>query len=43
MNVNIWDVAEPIRRIISRRGTVTDERLTDPDVPLDELALDDGS
>jgi 3-phenylpropionate/trans-cinnamate dioxygenase ferredoxin reductase subunit len=43
MNVNIWDVADPIRRIIRRRGSVTDERLTDPDVPLDELALEDGS
>jgi 3-phenylpropionate/trans-cinnamate dioxygenase ferredoxin reductase component len=43
MNVNVWDVADPIQRIIRRRVAVTDERLTDPDVPLDELAPEDES
>ena len=37
MNVNIWDVADDIDRIV-RRGTPLDPRhLTDPDIPLAEL------
>lgn len=42
MNVNVWDVADPIRRIIGRQLDVTDEQLADPDLPLDELAPADG-
>lgn len=38
MNVNVWDVNDPIRRLISERVAVDDRRLADPDVPLDELA-----
>ena len=38
MNVNVWDVSEPIRALIQPRATVDDARLADPDVPLDELA-----
>jgi len=37
MNVNVWDVADPIRRLISERVTVDDRRLADPDVPLDQV------
>ena len=37
MNVNVWDVNDPIRRLISERVTVDDRRLADPDVPIDEL------
>lgn len=37
MNVNVWDVIDPIQRLISERVAVDDRRLADPDVPLDEL------
>ena len=37
MNVNVWDVNDPIRRLIRERVAVDDRRLADPDVPLDEL------
>ena len=37
MNVNVWDVNDPIRRLISERVKVDDQRLADPDVPIDEL------
>jgi 3-phenylpropionate/trans-cinnamate dioxygenase ferredoxin reductase subunit len=37
MNVNVWDVNEPIRRLISERVTVDDRRLADPDVPINQL------
>jgi 3-phenylpropionate/trans-cinnamate dioxygenase ferredoxin reductase component len=40
MNVNVWDVADPIRRIISERVPVSDQQLADPDVPFDQLAPD---
>jgi 3-phenylpropionate/trans-cinnamate dioxygenase ferredoxin reductase subunit len=39
MNVNVWDVSDPIRRLIHERVTVDDRRLADPDVPLDKLGL----
>ena len=42
MNVNVWDVIEPIKRLISERVTVDDRRLADPDVPLEELAPVEG-
>jgi 3-phenylpropionate/trans-cinnamate dioxygenase ferredoxin reductase component len=38
MNVNVWDVTDPIKRLIGERIPVDDRRLADPDVPLDELA-----
>jgi 3-phenylpropionate/trans-cinnamate dioxygenase ferredoxin reductase component len=37
MNVNVWDVNDPIRRLISERVSVDDRRLADPDVPIDQL------
>jgi 3-phenylpropionate/trans-cinnamate dioxygenase ferredoxin reductase subunit len=38
MNVNVWDVVDPIGRLIRERIAVDDERLADPDVPLEMLA-----
>jgi 3-phenylpropionate/trans-cinnamate dioxygenase ferredoxin reductase subunit len=38
MNVNVWDVTDPIRRLIGERIPVTDRQLADTDLPLDELA-----
>ena len=35
MNVNVWDVNESIKRLISERVAVDDGQLADPDVPLD--------
>jgi 3-phenylpropionate/trans-cinnamate dioxygenase ferredoxin reductase subunit len=40
MNVNVWDVAEPLTRLIRERVVVDDGRLADPDVPLEELVAD---
>jgi 3-phenylpropionate/trans-cinnamate dioxygenase ferredoxin reductase component len=37
MNVNVWDVTDPIKRLISERVTVDDRALSDPDLPLEEL------
>ncbi|MGH3716043.1 MAG: NAD(P)/FAD-dependent oxidoreductase [Micromonosporaceae bacterium] len=41
MNANVWDVTDPIQRLVRAGfgGTAVDvERLTDPQVPLEELA-----
>jgi 3-phenylpropionate/trans-cinnamate dioxygenase ferredoxin reductase subunit len=38
MNVNVWDVTDPIKRLIGDRVTVDDRRLGDLDVPLEALA-----
>jgi 3-phenylpropionate/trans-cinnamate dioxygenase ferredoxin reductase component len=38
MNVNVWDVIDPIQRLIGERVAVDDRRLADSDVPLEELA-----
>ncbi len=38
MNVNVWDVVEPIQRLIRERIAVDDRRLADTGVPLDTLA-----
>ena len=38
MNVNVWDVVDPIQRLIRDRVPVDDGRLSDPDVPLEQLA-----
>ncbi|HEX5895977.1 MAG TPA: FAD-dependent oxidoreductase [Thermoleophilaceae bacterium] len=40
MNVNVWDVTDPIQALIRERVAVDDRRLADPDVPLAELAAD---
>ena len=37
MNVNVWDVSDPIRRLIGERVAVDDRRLADADVPIDQL------
>jgi 3-phenylpropionate/trans-cinnamate dioxygenase ferredoxin reductase subunit len=39
-NVNVWDVVEPLRRIITSRQPVDDDALRNADVPLDALARD---
>jgi 3-phenylpropionate/trans-cinnamate dioxygenase ferredoxin reductase component len=38
MNVNVWDVVDPIKAIIRSRRPVDPDRLASPDVPLAELA-----
>jgi 3-phenylpropionate/trans-cinnamate dioxygenase ferredoxin reductase subunit len=38
MNVNIWDVTEPIQDLIRSRAQVNPSALADPDQPLTELA-----
>ncbi|AWW36046.1 pyridine nucleotide-disulfide oxidoreductase [Streptomyces sp. AS58] len=38
MNVNVWDVVDPIRDLITSDSDVDDPRLADPDVPLDRVA-----
>jgi 3-phenylpropionate/trans-cinnamate dioxygenase ferredoxin reductase component len=38
MNVNVWDVTDPIQRLIGDRVPVDDRRLVDTDVPLAALA-----
>jgi 3-phenylpropionate/trans-cinnamate dioxygenase ferredoxin reductase subunit len=44
MNVNVWDVTEPIKHLISQRVAVDDRTLSDPDVPLEELGrVENGS
>ena len=41
MNVNVWDVTDPIQSLIRARVPVDDGRLADPDVPLEELVPSD--
>src|SRR5438093_2041422 len=43
MNVNVWDVTEPIQALIRQRVVVDDRRLADPGIPLEELAVKNGS
>jgi 3-phenylpropionate/trans-cinnamate dioxygenase ferredoxin reductase subunit len=38
MNLNVWDVTDPIQRLIRNRVAVDDRRLADTDIPLEELA-----
>jgi 3-phenylpropionate/trans-cinnamate dioxygenase ferredoxin reductase subunit len=38
MNVNIWDVTDPLQALIRADRPVDDARLADPDVPLEDLA-----
>ncbi|HSN07209.1 MAG TPA: FAD-dependent oxidoreductase [Candidatus Angelobacter sp.] len=37
MNVNVWDVTEPIRGLITSRRQVDVDRLADPSIPLEEV------
>ncbi len=37
MNVNIWDVADDIQRLVREQVVVHPDRLADPDTPLDTL------
>jgi len=37
MNVNVWDVAEPIQALVAGGRPVDERRLADPDVPLTDL------
>jgi len=37
MNVNVWDVTDPIQRLIRARVAVDEHRLADPGVALDEV------
>ena len=37
MNVNVWDVVDPIQRLIRARTPVDVARLTDPDLPIADL------
>jgi 3-phenylpropionate/trans-cinnamate dioxygenase ferredoxin reductase subunit len=41
MNVNVWDVTDPIQPLIRERVAVDDRRLADPDVPLEDLVRAD--
>ncbi len=38
MNVNVWDVTDPIQALVRSGREVPAERLSDPDVPLEDLA-----
>lgn len=38
MNVNVWDVTDPIQRLIRSRARIDSDALADPHVPLDTLA-----
>ena len=42
MNVNVWDVTDPIQRSSASASPVDDRRLADPDVPLEELVPETG-
>ena len=42
MNVNVWDVTDPIQRLIRDRTPVDDSCLSDPDVPLEQLTPIEG-
>lgn len=37
INVNVWDVVDPVRALITSRRQMDTARLADPDVPLSEL------
>ncbi|MGN9793062.1 NAD(P)/FAD-dependent oxidoreductase [Streptomyces sp. OZ13] len=37
MNVNVWDVTDPIRALVTSRRPVDAARLADPDIPLGDL------
>ena len=37
MNVNVWDVNDPIQALIRSKSPVDPARLADPEVPLADL------
>ncbi|GGX51774.1 NAD(P)/FAD-dependent oxidoreductase [Streptomyces minutiscleroticus] len=37
MNVNVWDVTEPVRKLVRSRAEVDADALADPSVPLENL------
>jgi 3-phenylpropionate/trans-cinnamate dioxygenase ferredoxin reductase subunit len=39
MNVNVWDVNEPIQALIRTLAPIDTGRLADPDIPLAELTM----
>ena len=41
MNVNVWDVTDPIKALITAGRPVDTRALADPDVPLDRLTSDE--
>jgi 3-phenylpropionate/trans-cinnamate dioxygenase ferredoxin reductase component len=41
MNLNVWDVTDPVQRLIRERVAVDDRRLADPDVALEDLVRAD--
>ncbi|MEU3921848.1 FAD-dependent oxidoreductase [Streptomyces sp. NPDC029004] len=43
MNVNVWDVTDPIRALVTAGHPVDPARLADPDVPLNDLLDRPGS
>jgi 3-phenylpropionate/trans-cinnamate dioxygenase ferredoxin reductase subunit len=38
MNVNVWDVSDPIQALVHARATVDRARLADADVPIEEVS-----
>jgi 3-phenylpropionate/trans-cinnamate dioxygenase ferredoxin reductase component len=38
MNVNVWDVSDPIQELVRSGAPVDRARLADPDVPIDEVS-----
>ena len=38
MNVNVWDVSDPIQELVRSRATVDRGRLADSNVPVEEVA-----
>ncbi|MPZ89964.1 MAG: NAD(P)/FAD-dependent oxidoreductase, partial [Nitriliruptorales bacterium] len=40
MNANVWEITGPIQALVRSGRPVDVDRLTDPDVPLDELAVE---
>jgi 3-phenylpropionate/trans-cinnamate dioxygenase ferredoxin reductase subunit len=38
MNVNVWDVSDPIQELVRSRAAVDRARLADPDVPIAEVS-----
>jgi 3-phenylpropionate/trans-cinnamate dioxygenase ferredoxin reductase subunit len=43
MNMNVWDVTDPIKALIHSRQVLPVERLRDPGVPLEELLTPAGA
>ena len=40
MNVNVWDVTDPIQALIRAGAPVDADRLADPEVPIESLLAD---